>query len=45
MIAFPVAIPLIGRGLFRSVFQAKAGVPDADLKDTEGLRIKRPLKP
>jgi len=36
MIAFPVAIPLVGRGLIRGVFRVKAGIPDADPKDAMG---------
>jgi len=41
MIAFRVAIPLMGRGLIRGVFRVKAGIPDADPKDAMGLRLTR----
>ncbi len=41
MIAFPVAIPPVGRGLFRGVFRMKAGIPDADPEGAVGPRIMR----
>lgn len=43
MIAFPVAIPLMGRGLIRGVFRVKAGIPDAGPEDAIGPRLMRLL--
>jgi hypothetical protein len=41
MIAFPVAIALMGRGLIRGVFRVKASIPDADPKDAMGPWLMR----